>query len=119
GACLPMVCVRARDLGLTGTESPTAMDGDAAVGARLEAIRVAAAKRMGIPGSAATPKIAVVTAPAPFTALDGVAYDAGAADGVGRGLSRGNCHRASPLTSSRCLAVAARIDESLVHEVST
>jgi 2-methylaconitate isomerase len=118
-ASIPMVFVRARDLGLTGTESPTAMDGDAAVGARLEAIRVAAAKRMGIPGSAATPKIAVVTAPAPFTALDGVAYDAGAADVVGRAISMGNCHRAFPLTSSMCLAVAARIDGSLVHEVST
>jgi 2-methylaconitate cis-trans-isomerase PrpF len=118
-ASIPMVFVRARDLGLAGTESPTAMDGDAALCARLEGIRVAAATLMGIPGSAATPKIAVVTAPIAFTALDGVAYEAGAADVVGRAISMGNCHRAFPLTSSMCLAVAARIEGSLVHEVST
>ena len=118
-ASIPMVFVRARDLGLQGTESPTAMDGDAALCTRFEAIRVAAAKLMGISGSAATPKIAVVTAPVAFTALDGVAYDGGASDVVGRAISMGNCHRAFPLTSSMCLAVAARIEGSLVHEVST
>jgi 2-methylaconitate cis-trans-isomerase PrpF len=31
----------------------------------------------------------------------------------------GNCHRAFPLTSSMCLAVAARIEGTLVHECST
>jgi 2-methylaconitate isomerase len=118
-ASIPMVFVRARDLGLTGTESPTAMDGDAALGARLEAIRAAAGRLMGIPGSAATPKVAVVTAPVAFTALDGARYKADAADVVGRAISMGNCHRAFPLTSSMCLAVAARIEGSLVHEVST
>ena len=29
----------------------------------------------------------------------------------------GNCHRAFPLTAAMCLAVAARIEGSLVHEV--
>src|SRR4029450_10855196 len=53
------------------------------------------------------------------TALDGVAYDGGASDVVARAISMGNCHRAFPLTSSMCLAVAARIEGSLVHEVST
>ena len=118
-ASIPMVFVRARDLGLAGTESPTAMDGDAALCARLEAIRASAARLMGIPGSAATPKVAVVTAPVAFTALDGARYEAGAADVVGRAISMGNCHRAFPLTSSMCLAVAARIEGSLVHECST
>ena len=118
-ASIPMVFVRARDLGLKGTESPTAIDGDAALSTRLEGIRAAAAKLMGIPGSAATPKIAVVSAPRPFTALDGITYDAAAADVVGRAVSMGNCHRAFPLTSSMCLAVAARIEGSLVHEIST
>jgi 2-methylaconitate cis-trans-isomerase PrpF len=43
---------------------------------RLETIRVEAARRMGMPGSAAVPKVGVVAAPAAFTALDGVAYTA-------------------------------------------
>ena len=69
----PFVWVRASDLGLTGTETPQAIDADRRLMDRLEAIRVEAARRMGIPGSAAVPKVGVVAAPAAFKALDGVA----------------------------------------------
>jgi 2-methylaconitate cis-trans-isomerase PrpF len=112
----PMVFVRARDLGLTGTEGPEAIDADRALSARLEAIRVEAAERMGIPGSAAIPKVAVVAPPAAFRGLDGNAYDAGAADLLARVISMGNCHRAFALTAAMCLAVAARIDGTVVRE---
>lgn len=112
----PMVFVRAKDLDLTGTETPQAMDADKALGARLEAIRVGAAEAMGIPGSAATPKIAVVAPPTAFTALDGTAYDADRADVVARCISMGNAHRAFALTAAMCLAVAARIDSTVVCE---
>jgi len=67
----PVVFVRAKDLGLAGTESPHAMDEDQALSARLEKIRLAAAEMMGISGSAANPKVAVVAPPTAFTALDG------------------------------------------------
>ena len=112
----PVVFVRARDLGLAGTETPQAVDADRAVSARLEKIRVAAADLMGIGGSAANPKIAFVSAPTPFTALDGVAYAADQVDLVARVISMGNCHRAFALTSAMCLAVAARIDGTVVSE---
>ncbi len=112
----PMVFVRARDLGLAGTEAPGAMDADRALSARLEALRVAGAEMMGIPGSAATPKVAVVAPPAPFTALDGTAYGAAQADLVARVISMGNCHRAFALTAAMCLAVAARIEGTVVRE---
>jgi 2-methylaconitate isomerase len=118
-ASIPMVFVRARDLGLTGTETPQTVDGDKALCARLEKIRVAASHLMGIPGSAATPKIAMVTAPVEYTALDGTRVAREEADVVARAISMGNCHRAFPLTSSMCLAVAARIEGTLVHECST
>jgi 2-methylaconitate isomerase len=118
-ASIPMVFVRARDLGLTGTETPQAVDGDKALSARLEKIRVAASQLMGIPGSAATPKIAMVTAPVEYTALDGTRVTREQADVVARAISMANCHRAFPLTSSMCLAVAARIEGTLVHECST
>jgi 2-methylaconitate isomerase len=111
-----MVFVRAKDLGLSGTETPQAMDADKTLVARLEAIRVAAAEAMGIPGSAATPKIAVVAPPTAFTALDGTAYDAERADVVARCISMGNAHRAFALTAAMCLAVAARIDGTVVSE---
>jgi 2-methylaconitate isomerase len=115
----PVVFVRARDLGLTGTETPQAIDADHDVSGRLEKLRVEAAARMGMPESAAVPKIAFVAPPIEATTLDGVRYPAEAADVVGRAISMGNCHRAFPLTVAMCLAVAARIDGTLVHECIT
>jgi 2-methylaconitate isomerase len=112
----PVVFVRAKDLNLTGTEMPAAMDGDRALVARLEAIRVAGAEAMGIPGSAATPKIAVVAPPTGFTALDGVRYEAEQTDVVARCISMGNAHRAFALTAAMCLAVAAQVDGTVVSE---
>jgi 2-methylaconitate cis-trans-isomerase PrpF len=114
----PVVFVRARDLGLTGTESPQAVDADRDLAARLEKLRVEAAARMGMPDSAAVPKIAFVAAPADFTGLDGARHGAGDHDVLARAISMGTCHRAFPLTAAMCLAVAARIEGSVVHEVA-
>ncbi len=71
---------------------------------------------MGIPGSASQPKVAFVAPSTPFTALDGVAFGAASADVVARVISMGNCHRAFALTSAMCLAVAARLDGTVVSE---
>jgi 2-methylaconitate cis-trans-isomerase PrpF len=61
----------------------------------------------------------VVTAPAGFTALDGVAYPANASDLLARVISMGNCHRAVPLTAAMCLAVAARVPGTVAAECVT
>ncbi|HSE93931.1 MAG TPA: PrpF domain-containing protein, partial [Methylomirabilota bacterium] len=84
--------------------------------ARLEAIRVEAAERMGVRGSDAVPKIAVVAPPAPFRGLDRRDYAAGDADVLARVISMGTCHRAFALTSAMCLGVAARLAGTVVHE---
>ena len=115
----PMVFVRAHDLGLTGAELPEAIDADRALAARLEAIRVEAAERMGIPGSTAVPKVVMVAPAQPFTALDGTVYAADAADVLARVISMGNCHRALALTSAMCLAVAARLPGTVVHDCTS
>jgi len=112
----PVVCVRAKDLGLAGTETPQEIDSDRTLSARLEAIRVEAAKRMGIPGSAAVPKIAMVAPPTAFTALDGVRHAGDTVDLITRVISMGNCHRAVALTVAMCLGVAARVDGTVVRE---
>jgi hypothetical protein len=112
----PVVFVRARDLGVTGTEVPAAVDADHELCARLEKLRVEAAARMGMPESAAVPKVAFVGPPTGYVGLDGGRYDAEQHDIVARAMSMGNCHRAFPLTAAMCLAVAARIDGSVVHE---
>jgi 2-methylaconitate cis-trans-isomerase PrpF len=114
-----VVFVRARDLGLTGTETPQAIDADHDLSARLEKLRVEAGARMGMPESAAVPKIAFVAPPADYTGLDGGRYGAGDHDVLARAISMGNCHRAFPLTAAMCLAVAARIDGTVVRECST
>jgi 2-methylaconitate cis-trans-isomerase PrpF len=110
----PFVWIRAADLGLSATETPQAIDADRPLMDRLEAIRVEAARRMGIPGSAAVPKVGVVAPPAAYTALDGVAYPADASDLLARVISMGNCHRAVPLTAAMCLAVSARVSGTVV-----
>ena len=112
----PVVFVRAADLGLRGTEAPAVLDADRSLAERLEAIRLAAATAMGIPGSAATPKIALVAPPAAFTALDGTAYGPERVDVLARVISMGSCHRAFALTAAMCLAAAARIEGTVVGE---
>jgi 2-methylaconitate isomerase len=112
----PLVFVRARDVGLTAAETPQAVDANADVMARLEKIRVEAAMRMGLAPSASAPKIAFVAAPTDYVALDGLRHTAGEYDVLARAISMGNCHRAFPLTSAMCLAVAARIEDTVVHE---
>src|SRR5882724_9650391 len=86
----PVVFVRAKDVGLAGTETPQAIDGDRALSGRLESIRIEAARRMGIPGSAAVPKLAMVAPATAFTALDGVQHRADAVDVLTRVISMGN-----------------------------
>ena len=114
----PLVFVRARDVGLTGAETPQVVDANHDVMARLEKIRVEAAMRMGLPSSASAPKVAFVAPPADYVALDGLRHAAAEYDVLARAISMGNCHRAFPLTSAMCLAVAARIEGTLVHEVA-
>lgn len=102
----PMVFVRASDLGVTRLDAPDLIDADAALGARLEAIRAAASAAMGLATlSQAVPKIALVAPP------DGEDADVRAAV-----ISMGRCHRAFALTGGMCLAVAAHIPGSLVAD---
>jgi len=62
---MPCVVMRAADLGVTGTESREALDADAGLKARLEAIRLKAGPMMNL-GDVATksvPKMTLVSAP--------------------------------------------------------
>jgi hypothetical protein len=111
----PAVFVRAADLGLSGAETPEALDADAALLARLERIRAAAAAAMGMAPDPATaterspavPKIALV-APGRH----------GASDVTVRLVSMGRFHRAVALTGAMCLAVAAHLPGTLVAEAA-
>ena len=65
-----------------------------------------------------SPLIAIVAAPQPASTLAGEAVPAGAVDLTARVMSMGQAHRALPLTAAMCLAVAARIEGSVVHELT-
>jgi 4-oxalomesaconate tautomerase len=62
---MPVVLIRARDLGLTGYEAPEALDNDIALKARIESIRLQAGKVMnlGDVASRSVPKMSLVAAP--------------------------------------------------------
>jgi 2-methylaconitate cis-trans-isomerase PrpF/tripartite-type tricarboxylate transporter receptor subunit TctC len=64
-AAMPLVIMRARDLGLTGRESPAELDADRALLVRIEAIRRAAGAAMGLGDVSAS------VVPKPVIASDG------------------------------------------------
>jgi hypothetical protein len=119
------VFVGAADLGLVGTEMPEVLDNSPEILKKLAAIRIAASVAMGIAG---TPEEAVKKSAVPFVGfvspaqdarlLTGEALQAGQVDITGRVISNGQPHRALPLTVSLCMAVAARLEGSVVYDVT-
>lgn len=114
-AANPCCFVAAEDLGLDGSETPEALEADAELMREFEHLRRQAAVRMGLAGHAeaaalsrAVPFIGVVALPRAWRTRSGEARDAHAADIAVRMLSSGNPHRAIPVTSALCVAVAAR-----------
>ena len=124
-AANPCVFVRAEDLGLKGTELPDAIEGDAALLKKLSAIRIAGSVAMGIAKTpeeaakrASIPFIGFVAAPVDARTLTGETIAAGDVDLTARMMSNGQPHRALPLTCTLCLAVAARLEGSIVNETA-
>jgi probable AcnD-accessory protein PrpF len=122
----PTVFVRAADVGMTGRELPDAVNRDAKLLARLEAIRAAGAVAMGLAASAqeatarrpATPKVSLVAAPSAYRASGGREVASGDIDVLARILSMGKLHHAFTGTGSIALAAAAALPGSLVSEVA-
>ncbi|MCC7079745.1 MAG: PrpF family protein [Burkholderiales bacterium] len=119
------VFVRAEDIGLGGIEMPEALDADRDAMARLGAIRLAASVAMGIAPDAASaavkttvPFVGFVCEPHAARTLAGEPIEAADIDLTARVLSNGQTHRALPLTASLCMAVAARIEGSIVHRAA-
>jgi 2-methylaconitate isomerase len=124
-AANPCVFVRAADVGAVGNESPLAMDNDAGLLAKLEAVRRAASVAMGITANLAeaakmpsAPKVAFVAPPMDSQLLNGVAMPADDVDLLARMISVGQPHRAIPLTGALCTACAAKIEGTLVHDLT-
>lgn len=124
-AANPCVFVRARDAGLTGTEQPPEVEANAEVMKTFAAIRCAASVAMGITrglDEAATrltnPAIGYVAPAQDWTLSSGEKRNASEIDICGRMIARGQAHRDMPLTRALCMAVAARIEGTVVHEMT-
>jgi 2-methylaconitate cis-trans-isomerase PrpF len=123
-AANPCVFVAAHDLGLTGVELPTALERDAALLEKMEAIRQAASVAMGLAPDldaakklASIPKVAMVAAPRASSTLSGRTLDAAEMDLAVRMISVGQPHRAVPITGAICLAVAARVPGTIPNRL--
>ena len=109
----PCVFIAAESLGLTGAEQPGGLSGrilDA-----LEEIRAESAKRAGI-ASYLLPLQVIVAPPQTYTNyLTGEPLPQGGADLLARLFVERVMHKAYAGTGATCLAVAARIEGSVVH----
>jgi hypothetical protein len=122
-AANPAVFVRARDIGLTGTELPEQLEANSKIMRLLDEIRVRGSVRMGIAGDVeaaraigAIPFMGIVGPPQDAPTLTGETVRAGDVDLTVRVVSSGQPHRALPVTISLCTAVAARIAGTVVAE---
>ncbi len=117
------VFVRAADIGLTGAELPDALDANHTVLERLQAVRRAGAVAMGFArteqeaaDNIGIPAIGFVAPPMDAPTLSGEPISAEQVDLTMRFISNGQPHRALPVTSSLCTAVAARIAGTLPNQ---
>jgi 2-methylaconitate cis-trans-isomerase PrpF len=121
-AGIPTVFVNAADLGYDGTELQPAINENKAALAKLEAIRVAGAMRMGLIKTAEeavsrqhTPKLAFVAPPTAYQSSSGKPIAASAIDVNVRAMSMGKLHHAMMGTASVAIATAAAVPGTLVN----
>jgi len=122
----PCVFVRARDMGIAGTETPDQIDADSDLNDRIERVRGTAAARVGIVEDwqdAATkspylPFFAMVHPPTDYVDFTtGTKIDAEQVDFVSRLLFMLRMHKAYAVTGTVCTGAAAKIPGTLVHEM--
>src|SRR5882724_7041707 len=120
----PCVFVDAQALGLDGTEAPERIESQADLMHTLEGIRRQASVAMGLAPdeehaatSRSVPFIGMVARVRPWVSLSGRRFGVEEADLSVRMLSSGNAHRAIPITSALCVAVACRTPGTLPSEL--
>ena len=121
----PTIFVSAASLGLKGTELQDDINNDAALLARIEAIRVQGAVKMKLAKNFVeaaarghTPKVAFIAPPAAYTASDGRPVPADSIDLLARIISMGKLHHAMTGTGGVAIAVAAAVPGTLVSKLA-
>ena len=105
---MPVAIMAAPDFGLTGTEMPAALEADAALKERIEAIRleIGPAMNLGDVGNKVVPKMCLVSPPAAAGALNT------------RCFIPHRCHAAIGVLAAVTVATAAVIEGSVAHDVA-
>lgn len=124
-AANPLVFVRAKDIGLRGTELPEEIDRDGEMLQKLESIRGAAAKKIGLiedisksawetPG---IPKLTIVERSNEYENVEGRLIGQGEIDLLARMMSMQKAHPTYAMTGAMCTAAAAVVKGSVVWKV--
>lgn len=103
--CMPMVMMRAADLGLSGIEGRAEIDGNAALLARIEKIRMQAGRRMGFGdvSGMVIPKVGLLSPPRGAGAI------------TSRYLTPHKLHAAHAVTGGVCVATACLLEGSIAY----
>lgn len=123
-ASVPVVFVRARDLGCSGQELPDVLESEAPLMQQLDEIRRKGGVLMGLAEHPqeiplGSPKIAMISAPADYQTIGGETIFKKKMDIAIRMVSMERVHRAVTLTGSMCLATACQIQGTLPQETSS
>lgn len=120
-AGIPTIFLNAEEIGFTGTELQSAINGDEMVLARFETIRAYGAVKMGLINDVSeaetrqhTPKIAFVASAQAYTTSSGKLISADSIDLHVRALSMGKMHHAMMGTAAVAIGTAAAIPGTLV-----
>lgn len=124
-AASPMVFVRAKDLRLTGTESPSQIDSNPEMLNLLENIRCIAAEKMGIADRVtardkvrAVPMVAFISPAQEYKShITGETIPADSIDFVSRDMFMGIMHKTYSGTATVCTGCAAVTAGTIVNEV--
>lgn len=106
---VPMVLIGAASLGLSGTETPDALEADAGLLARLETIRREAGRRMGLGdvSEIVVPKLALLSPPRAGGTLTSRYF-----------ANSRRCHRGHAVTGALCIAAASLLEGSIAADVA-
>ncbi|MGF9762250.1 4-oxalomesaconate tautomerase [Microvirga sp. 0TCS3.31] len=107
---MPMVLLRASDLGLSGDEAPDELEANLDLLARLEPIRLEAGRRMGLGdvSGSVVPKLAILSGPRHGGTITSRYF-----------MNAQRCHKGHAVTGALCIAAACRLPGSVAHDLAT
>ena len=107
---MPMVLLRASDLGLSGDEAPDALEANTELLVRLEAIRLEAGLRMGLGdvSGSVVPKVGILSAARHGGTITSRYF-----------MNAMRCHKGHAVTGALCIAAACRLPGSVAHDLAT